>query len=152
MSKTISFKGQIPIGEQDRIRLKTNNGKTGYKITKFQVLPGRPGVDDVELVCQIFKKDQTGSITSEVNFTDSDLLAVAYYQDDLQNHYASSTDILFDNEKFNQDIFVTMTDASGATNPANYYIELEVMALSDLEATMLTLQSIRQVTAPQGNV
>ena len=145
MSKTISFKGQIPIGEQDRIRLKTNNGKTGYKITKFQILPGRPGVDDVELVCQIFKTDQTGSISSEVNFTDSDLLAVAYYQDDLQNHYASSTDILFDNEKFNQDIFVTMTDASGATDAANYYIELETMSLSDIETTMLTLQSIRQI-------
>ena len=39
MSKTISYKGQLPVGEQDRIRLKTNNGKVGYKISKFQLMP-----------------------------------------------------------------------------------------------------------------
>ena len=35
MSKTISFKGQLAMGTQDIINLKTNNGKTGYKVTKF---------------------------------------------------------------------------------------------------------------------
>ena len=49
MSK-ISFRGQLPIGTQDYIRLKTIKGQVGYKITKFQILPGMPGLDDCELV------------------------------------------------------------------------------------------------------
>ena len=40
-----------------------------------------------------------------------------------------------------------MADADGNTTPANYYIELETMALSDIETTKLTLQSIRTITS-----
>ena len=145
MSKTISYKGTIVIGEQEQIRLKTNNGKTGYKITKFQLFPNTPHAVDSALIGQIFKTDQTGSITASVNFTDSDLLAVATFEDKSSSLYTTHENIVFDNEKFNQDIFITMTDADGNTTPGNYYIELETMALTDIEATMLTLQSIRQV-------
>jgi len=145
MSKTISYKGTLPIGEQDRIRLKTNSGKTGYKITKFQIISTTPGAANSELIGQIFKTDQTGSITSNVNFTDSDLLAVSQYHDANSTSYGFTEQVIFDNEKFNQDIFVNITDISGSTAPANYYIELETTSLSDIEATMLTLQSIRQV-------
>ncbi len=135
------------MGEQDRIRLKTNNGKTGYTIKKFQIISQQPGQSNVEFVAKVTKTDQTGSIVDTVNFTDSDLLAVAYYQDE-GNASRQNETIIFDNEKFNQDIFVNITDAAGATTECNYYIELETMALSDLETTMLTLQSIRQITAP----
>ena len=148
MSKTISFRGALPIGEQDRIRLKTNNGKVGYKITKFQVITTTPGGGSTEMIGQIFKTDQTGNITTTVDFTDSDLLAMAFYQDGATIDNTQNTTVIFDNEKFNQDIFVNITDASGSTVPGNYYIELEAMSLTDLETTMLTLQSIRQVTSP----
>jgi len=53
----------------------------------------------------------------------------------------------FDNEKFNQDIFIYIVDAEGGTEPANYYIELETMSLSDLESTMMTLQSLRTLAS-----
>ena len=44
MSKRkISYAGKINMGTQDKINLKTNNGKTGYKITKFQVISTTPG-------------------------------------------------------------------------------------------------------------
>tara|TARA_Y100000114_G_C11571148_1_gene236462 strand:- start:104 stop:550 length:447 start_codon:yes stop_codon:yes gene_type:complete len=146
MSKKISYRGTIPIGEQEKIRLKTNNGKTGYSISKFQILPTDPGTTNEELICQVFSTDQTGSIGTNVAFTDSDLLAVAFYTNNSNLAYTNNEDvIIFDNVKFNQDIFVTMTNAAGGTDPANYYIELETMPLSDIEATQLTLQSIRQV-------
>ncbi len=145
MSKKISYKGQLPMGEQDRIRLKTINGKTGYKINKFQVLSQQPGQSNVEFVAKITKTDQTGSITNTVDFTDANLLACVYYQDE-GNAARQNETIIFDNEKFNQDIFVNITDGAGATTPCNYYIELESMPLSDLEATMLTLQNIRTIT------
>tara|TARA_Y100001938_G_C7832961_1_gene302288 strand:+ start:111 stop:557 length:447 start_codon:yes stop_codon:yes gene_type:complete len=147
MSKTLSYRGTLPIGEQDRIRLKTNTGKTGYKIIKFQIISTAPGGADAEFIGQIFKTDQTGSIGTDVNFTDSDLLAVAYHKSDSSGSAGVTDDvIIFDNEKFNQDIFVNITDKSGATVPCNYYIELQSMALSDLESTMLTLQSLRSIS------
>ena len=145
MSKTISYKGQIPMGEQDRIRLRTIQGKVGYRITKFSTLSSAPGTTDHEIVTKIFKTEQLGG-TATVDFTDSDLMGVSYYKEgDSNGNVMAYESIIFDNEVVNQDIFVTMLDATGATVAGNYYIELEAMPLSDLETTKLTLQSIRQV-------
>ena len=148
MSKKLSYRGTLPIGEQDRIRLKTNTGKTGYKITKFEIISTTPGVTTSEFIAQIFKTDQTGSISTTVDFTDSNLLAVAHLENvnTASALHSNATTIIFDNAKFNQDIFINITDSSGATVPCNYYIELETMALSDLESTMLTLQSLRSIS------
>tara|TARA_Y100000361_G_scaffold124253_1_gene117270 strand:+ start:52 stop:495 length:444 start_codon:yes stop_codon:yes gene_type:complete len=147
MSKTISFRGTLPIGEQDRIRLKTNNGKTGYKITKFELISTAPGVGSQELVGQIYKTDQTGSISISVFFTNSNLVAVSYIKEGNLPTEGFGKTIIMDNEIVNQDIFVNVTDANGGTTPCNYYIELETMALTDLEASKLTLQSIRTITS-----
>ena len=145
MSKTISFKGQLAMGTQDIINLKTNNGKTGYKVTKFQIISSTPGTTgSVEFVAKIFDKDQSAAISPVVNFTDSNLIACAFYQD-RANASSNTETIIFDNRSFNQNIFVTIDDAEGGTIPCNYYIELETMPLTDLETTKLTLQSIRQV-------
>ena len=148
MSKTITFRGTLDQGEQNQLRLRTLNGKTGYKITKFQVISAEPGANDHnEFVVKIFNKDQTSAITPTVNFTDSNLLAVVYYEDHVSPGSAGKDTIIFDNNPFNQDIFVTSADAGGGTVQANYYIELETMALSDTESTMLTLQSVRTITS-----
>lgn len=146
MSKMLSYKGKLAMGEQNRIKLTTINGKRGYKINKFQIISTAPGGQDSEFVGQIFKTDQAGSITSDVDFTNNSLLAVAYYKSDSSGS-SGVTDqtIIFDNEKFNQDIFINITDKAGFTVPCNYYIELETMPLNDLEATMLTLQSIKSL-------
>ena len=42
-------------------------------------------------------------------------------------------------------MFITIIDAAGGTIDCNYYLELEAMEISDLEATYLTLQNIRTV-------
>lgn len=147
MSKKLSYKGKLPIGEQDRIKLATMDGKTGYKIVKFQIVSTTAGAANSELIGQIFKTDQTGKITSTIDFSNSDLLAVAQYHDANSTSYGFTEQFIFDNEKFNQDIFVNITDISGSTAPANYYIELETMSLNDLEATMLTLKNIRTITS-----
>jgi hypothetical protein len=148
MSKKLSYKGKIDIGEQDRIKLATIDGKTGYKINKFHIIGTSPGTATFEYIAQIFKTDQTGSISGTVDFTNSDLLAVAYYEDFGGSGGSGNVNtVIFDNEKFNQDIFINITDASGGTTPCNYYIELEAVPLTDLEATMLTLKSIRSITS-----
>ena len=147
MSKTISYRGTLPMGEQDIIRLKTNNGKTGYKITKFQLMGTTPGKNAAEYVGQIFNKDQTGNITDVVDLSNTELLAVVFMNIDTNPAYVSGSNIIFDNVKPNQDIFINITDAGGNTVPCNYYIELEVMDLSDVETTMLTLQSLRTIAS-----
>ncbi len=147
MSRKISYKGILDMGTQDRIKLSTAKGKTGYKITKFQIVAKQAGAANSTFVAQITKTDKTGSITSDIDFTDSSLLAVIYQVDASSVIYPSSEVIIFDNESFNQDIFINITDPDGGTNPCNYYIELETMPLSDIEATMLTLKSIRTLTS-----
>jgi hypothetical protein len=148
MSKTISFRGTLPIGEQDRIRLRTIKGKVGYKITKLQIINKTPGTTvNPALVAKIYTKDQTGSITSTIDFTESDLIATAFYTQATASNTVSFETVIFDNAVVNQDIFIYATDPSGATDPCNYYIELETMPLSDIETTQLTLKSIRNLTS-----
>jgi hypothetical protein len=147
MSKKISFRGTLAPGLEDKINLKTIKGKVGYKIVKFELMLEQPGQVTGTIVGQIFKKSQDGSITANVNFTDPNLLAANYMVDASNVIYATSNVVIFDNEPVNQDIFINITDADGGTNPCNYYIELETMSLNDLEATQLTLKSIRTISS-----
>ena len=142
MGKTISYRGQLPVGKQQEINLKTNKGKIGYKIIKFQIMSETPGTHNIELIGQIFRKDQTGSISGEVNFDNDDLLAAAFI-----NFPSGGDYVIFDSSIINQNIFVTMIDASGNTVPGNYYIEVETMELSDVQATQLTLKNIKTITS-----
>ena len=50
--------------------------------------------------------------------------------------------VIFDNEIFNQDIYVTNYDAATGES-MNYYIELEVLNLDLAEATVATLKDMR---------
>ena len=144
MSRTISYRGTLPMGLEDRISLATIKGKVGYKITKFNMISTSPGTANVEMVGKITKVKDT-NIGPTVQFTDSNLLAVNYLRDGTTNERPYTQVIIFDNEKFNQDIFVNITDAGGATIECNYFIELETMDLSDLESTMITLKSLRTI-------
>ena len=132
-------------GTQEKIRLKTNNGKTGYKITNFQVISNQPGSADYESVVKITKIEDP-TVVATIDFTDSKLMAVAYYKGKLSANEPATTDtIIFDNEMTNQDIFINVSDAASGTVPCNYYIELEAMELSDIQSTEITLRNIREV-------
>ena len=149
MSRTISYRGRIAIDTQAKINLKTNKGKIGYKIKKFSIISQTPGVSagtGTELVCKIYSSSQENAVSTTVDFTEGDLLAVAYNKEGVAASQAGYEVIIFDNAVTNQNIFVTMADASGNTIEANYYIELEAKPINDLEATMLTLQSIKTIT------
>ncbi len=123
MSKKLSFRGSIiPATDPQRIKLSTMNGKTGYKITKLQIISNTPGVSNVEHLVQIYSKYGQGPST-EVDFTNDALLAVAYYQDEAAPHYPSSMDIIFDNEVVNQDIYIAGADVGGGVVTNNYYVE-----------------------------
>jgi len=145
MSRIVSFRGQLDMGVEERIPLSTIKGLIGYKVKKFQILGARPGLIDVEFIAQIYKTEDVANINTTPDFSDNRLLAVVYYQDDAAPAHGSYTDVIFDNEKFNQDIFINITAPDGGTERCNYYIELEQLALDLNEQTVATLKDIRNV-------
>jgi len=139
-----TFRGLIADGGQDTINLHTNDGKTGYRIVKFQIMPHKFGTSgrDYESVVKIYNVEQA-SVGGDVDFSEQTLLgaAVAGGNADM-TQYNTTPVIIFDNAIVNQDIYITHYEKNGAEN-INYYIELEQVSLDLNESTVATLQSIR---------
>ena len=139
-----SFRGKIAKGTQDTISLHTNNGSTGYRIKKFQVM-GITENETYEATIQIFSISQaTTAITTSVDFSDQTLLGAAFYLDSGSSSVSGQQTVIFDNVTFNQDIYVTY-EAIAAASDMNYYIELEVVKLDLSENTVATLKDIRNI-------
>jgi len=138
-----TFRGMIADGEQDTIVLHTNDGSTGYRIVKFDIIGNKPFAEDQEDIVKIYKVEQS-SVTAEVNFSDQTLLAVAIMSN--ENFPSSSfmfeQHVIFDKEIFNQDIYVTHKDEATGQD-CNYYLELEQVKLDLSESTVATLKDIR---------
>ena len=144
-----TFRGLIVDAGQDTIVLHTNDGSTGYRIAKFQIIPGQP-FQDQESVVSIWKVEQTtvAAASPLIDMSDQTLLGVGIYKQAASGSAVAFTDVvIFDQEIFNQDIYVTHTDHSGSQT-CNYYIELEQVKLDLGENTVATLKDIRNVTAP----
>jgi hypothetical protein len=136
-----TFRGLLADASQDIIRLSTKKGKIGYRIVKLQTVPASPFNATQESIIKIFKVTQT-TITGTVDFADHNLLAVGIFKQHDSTNYMAFESVIFDNEIFNQDIYITNYDA--ATGEAiNYYMELETMPLSDNAAAVSTLRDIR---------
>jgi len=137
-----TFRGLLLDDEQNRIRLSTKKGKIGYRIIKFQIFSYAPGVKQSEHVVKIFKVKQT-TVTGLVDFSDGNLLGAAYLETtDSPTTPDNPQNTIFEQEVFNQDIFITQADANGS-DPCNYYLELETMSLTDNAASVSTLRDIR---------
>ena len=140
---TKSFRGLLADGAIDTIPLSTNNGTTGYKITKLQLFPHKFGTEDQKSTVTIFSVPQT-TPTNEVDFSDNTLLAAGHYAKGNNTAEVQSDIVVFDNMTFNQDIYVTAVETQGS-EPTNYYIELEQIKLSLDENTVATLKDIRNI-------
>jgi hypothetical protein len=141
-----SFRGLLGDLDKQTIRLATNNGSIGYRIKKFQLIGRTPGSMTIEAVVKIYKTPQTGTPDGTVDFSDNTLLAAGYYIDNSNSVYPGFETIVFDNEIFNQDLYVTAFDASTGEF-INYYIELEQVKLDLSENTVATLKDIRNITS-----
>jgi len=125
---------------QETIPLHTNNGKTGYRIVKFLGISNTPGDGNTEAILKIYKIPQS-TVTATVDFSDPTLVGVNYTAQNASTQITSES-IIFDNEIFNQDIYIQHYSRTGGVS-ANYYIELEQMDLALDEATVATLKDIR---------
>ena len=136
-----SFRGQLADGETGTIRLSTNDGLTGYKIHKLFIVGEDPAADTAEFTVKVFSVNP-GTATADIDFNDPTLLAMAYLDQNSGSNYQPQPLIVFDNVKFNQDIFITNSE-SASNNTVNYYIELERVKLDKNEATVATLKDMR---------
>jgi len=143
-----TFRGLIASGVQDTIVLHTNDGSTGYRIVKFELIGNNPQVGDQESVIKIYKVSQS-AIDGLIDFSDNTLLGVGIFKNYGGIDYNINDQVIFDQEIFNQDIYVTHTEAAGSALACNYYIELEQVKLDLSENTVATLKDIRNITAPQ---
>jgi len=143
-----TFRGLIASGVQDTIVLHTNDGSTGYRIVKFELIGNNPQVGNQESVIKIYKVSQS-AIDGLIDFSDNTLLGVGIFKNYGAVDYNINDQVIFDQEIFNQDIYVTHTDTAGSALACNYYIELEQVKLDLSENTVATLKDIRNITAPQ---
>jgi len=143
-----TFRGLIADGATDTIVLHTNDGSTGYRIVKFSIIPHKPVTAANECVIQIWKVNP-GATSSEIDFSDQTLLGIGIYSNQTDStYYPDDTTIIFDFETFNQDIYLTLNNATGS-EACNYYLELEQIKLDLSENTVATLKDIRN-TKTQG--
>ena len=146
-----TFRGLIADQTQDTIPLHTKTGSLGYRIRKLVLFPKFIGSttagSEYESLVQIYKTKQTalGGLTTD--FDESTLLAAATYFSEISGSPAyiigTQTDVVFDYEIFNQDIFIVHENFHGDNSAINYYIELEQIKLSENENTVATLKDIR---------
>jgi len=145
-----SFRGLLGDGAQDTILLHTNKGEMGYRIVKFQLI-GIDCSEDMETTVKIFKTDQTVgtlTITADINFSDNTMLAAAIWSQHSDAHGSpEDLSVIFDQEIFNQDIYVTNKGVT-YTKSINYYIELEQFKLNLDESTVATLKDVRNTALP----
>jgi len=137
-----TFRGLMANDTQDIVLLHTNDGSMGYRIVKFQIM-GPDGNTNLEHVVKIYKVSQD-TISTDVDFSDNTLLAAAIINDTNDPHYIPQPVVIFDQEIFNQDIYITSKGHDNTTN-INYYFELEQVKLDLGENTVATLKNLKNL-------
>jgi len=145
--KMHSFRGLLADGDQRKISIQGSVGAIAWRITKFNLMPSAPGTVSSEHVVKVYREEQS-SVDGLVNFTDAELLGAAYY-----NANVSGGDIdyvppvIFDNDLFSRNIYITHSDVQGAGS-VNYYIELEEVKISAAGMAQLSVAAARRVYIP----
>ena len=136
-----TFRGILSNGQEEKIMLSTKKGKIGYRITKFQIM-GNDFLYNNQESCVKVTKIPFSTIDAKIDLSDANLLAVGVWTSHATaTNYPEDTTIIFDQEVFNQDIYVSHFDTD--SQKCNYYIELETTTLTDNAAAVSTLRDIR---------
>ena len=141
-NRILSYRGLLASGGQETILLSTKKGEVGYRITKFQLMPQKPGTTDYEHVMKLWKDPQS-TVDEPIDFSDNRLLGAAYTEGGAATNFIGNPlTVIFDQEIFNQDIYITQFDAKSAL-ACNFYLELEIIKLDESQAMVATLKDIR---------
>jgi len=142
--KVHSFKGTLGDEGQNKIDIQGSVGAIAWRITKFEIIDTEPGTLNSENVVKIYRDFQS-SVDGQVHFTEAELLGVAFWVFNHSNpSYATTSAVIFDNQIFSKNIYVTHKDISGSGNGSNYYIELEEVTVSAAGKAQLALAAARR--------
>jgi hypothetical protein len=142
MSRIISYRGKLAHDAVKEINLGTNDGKTGYKIIKMQLLGSDLTGRTQESVVKVYSVKQTGAATGVVDFDDVTLLAAGFYEQNTSSSYFGDQIVVFDKVTFNQNIFISHDEAVGS-HDINYHLELEQMDLTEDQALVAIVKNLR---------
>jgi len=134
-----TFRGLLQDGGQDQIYLHGGDSGTGYRIVKFELMGNEPGAKSLEGSCKIYKVLQT-AVDNVIDFSDNTLLAAGEYHKEQNTAYPLSNSVVFDNEIFNQDIYITWKDNT-ADEKLNYYLELEEVMMPKGEQAVVNFNA-----------
>jgi len=141
-----TFRGKIADNAIDTIVLHTNDGSTGYRIVKFELMFVDSATSTKSIV-QIWKTPPTAGVDlySTIDFSNQELLGVAIMSGKAdQTAYPEDLVVTFDKDIFNQDIYITHNEVAGSAS-INYHLELEQVKLDLNENTVATLKDIRNL-------
>jgi len=141
--KVHSFRGLLGDGGQDEISLERQNLNLAYRIVKFEGVAQKPAEADQESVIKIFKEEQT-SIDAQIDFSNPDLLGIVSFVEISSAVSSGPTNIIFDNELFSRNIYVSHKDGNTGER-ANYYIELEEVPVSPSTLMQIKLGTARKL-------
>jgi len=145
--KVHSFRGLLSDGGEDEINLERSNVNMAYRIVKFDIM-GPDANSNIESTVKVYREKQT-SITVTVDFTETDLLAAALYNDTNDPHYMAGMITVFDNVLFSRNIYVTNKCGDNASS-MNYYIEIEEVPVTAATLMQLKLAVARKLNLQQG--
>jgi len=143
--KVHSFRGLLADGDQRKIRIQGPTGARAWRIMKFNLmLKTFTGNDRIHGV-SIWREEQSSVSTSaiDIDFDNDELLASGVAAWDTTQPQLSSQAIVFDNQLFSRNIWVTHTEESGG-GLCNYYIELEEVKVSKAGMAQLAVAAARR--------
>ena len=141
-----TFRGLLADGGQDKISIQGATGDIAWRIAKLQIISNLSGTGGAkESTIQIWREEQSSVSTtaSTVDFTNDELLAVAFYKAQDSPVYASTHHVIFDNTLFVRNIWATHTNTDGSV-ACNYYIELEEVKVSKASMAQLAVAAARR--------
>lgn len=140
--KVHSFRGLLVDGGQNQISIEGSVGAIAWRITQFKIFPQIMDTSRDSLV-KIFREEQS-SVNGETDFRNDELLAAALWTvSDRSGGPYSDDGVIFDNQLFVRNIFVTHVDNIAATT-MNYYIELEEVKVSATGMAQLAIAAARR--------
>jgi len=144
-----SFRGLLTDsdpGNQEEINLERQNVNLAYRIVKLQIIQEEPGEASIEATVKIYREEQS-SVDNTINFTDTDLLGVAYFANGAITQ-RFDTIIIFDNTLFSRNIYVTHSEVDGNAS-CNYYLEIEEVPVTAATLMQLKLGVARKLNLQQ---
>ncbi len=132
----------------ERVRLTGIKAGKGYKVTKLSIIPERPLTDSNEAMVKLHTNIPS-LISSNVDFDDASLLAVALYSNkDDSTYYPDDQVIIIDSERVvNCDIFLSYNNPTTSGRYINYMLELEEVKMTGSMEAVVNFKQIIENTS-----